>query len=249
MGALHAGHMALVERARRRSASVAASVFVNPLQFGPQEDYARYPRDLGADRAALERAGIDLLFAPDAAAMYPPGFATAVDPGAIGAAYEGAVRPGHFRGVATVVVKLLDLIGPDALYVGQKDAQQSAVLRRVARDLDLPAQVEVVETVREADGLALSSRNTYLDAEQRAAAPTLHAALVALRDALAAGASKDEAVALAGRTLSPLARAEYFDVVDADAFASIDTLRPPAFVIGAARFGPTRLIDNLWVRA
>lgn len=249
MGALHAGHIALVERAHASCASIAASVFVNPLQFGPLEDYDRYPRRLEDDRAALERARVDLLFAPSRNALYPDEFATRVYAGAIGERFEGALRPGHFDGVATVVAKLLHIVTPDVLYVGQKDAQQAAVLQRVVRDLDFPVRIEVVETVREPDGLALSSRNAYLSPQERASAPTLYRALVALRDALAGGEPKDAAVARARATLAPAARSEYFDVVDAHTFAPIASLEPPAFVIGAACFGRTRLIDNLWVRS
>lgn len=249
MGALHVGHLALVAHARERNASVAASVFVNPLQFGESEDFSRYPRDFEADRAALEHASVDLLFAPSARAMYPPAFSSAIDPGEVAEHFEGAVRPGHFRGVATIVVKLLHLIAPDVLYVGQKDAQQSAVLRRVTEDLDVPVRVEIVETVREADGLALSSRNAYLSAKERQAAPTLYRSLVVLRTALERGASKGDAVAQARAALSPSASAEYYDVVDEGTFSPLPELRAPAFIIAAARFGTTRLIDNLWMRA
>jgi pantoate--beta-alanine ligase len=249
MGALHDGHRALVRRARVERASVVASIFVNPLQFTNGEDFERYPRDVEGDRRSLEDAGVDLLFVPEEREMYPPGFSTSVDPGEIGGVFEGAIRPGHFRGVTTVVVKFLDVVAPDALYLGQKDAQQTAVLRRVVRDLNLPVAVEIVETVREPDGLALSSRNAYLNERERAAAPTLHKALVALRDAMQGGAPKEKARAVAAGTLDRTAIPDYFDVVDARSFAPIDTLRAEAFVIGAARFGATRLIDNLWVRS
>lgn len=171
MGALHAGHLALVASARATCASVVVSIFVNPLQFGESEDFARYPRELSADRALLEAANVDLVFAPDVTAMYPPGFSTYVDVGELGVRFEGAIRPTHFRGVATVVTKLLAIVQPDRLYLGQKDAQQTAVLRRVVRDLALPVTVEVVPTQRAADGLALSSRNTYLSERERAEAP------------------------------------------------------------------------------
>lgn len=248
MGALHRGHLALIAAARSQCASVVASVFVNPLQFGPGEDLANYPRDYDGDFAKLGAAGADLLFAPDAVAMYPPGFSTTVDTGPVGRDYEGAVRPTHFAGVTTVVAKLLNIVQPDALYLGQKDAQQTAVLRRLILDLAFPVEARIVPTEREADGLALSSRNAYLDPAERAAAPSLHRALLALRDALAAGATKAEATARARAALDPLARCDYLDVVDADTFAPLDALRPPAFVIGAARFGTTRLLDNLWIR-
>lgn len=248
MGALHAGHLALVGRARERSACVVASVFVNPLQFGAGEDLARYPRDLEGDRRKLEAAGVDLLFAPLREVMYPSGFSTIVDPGAIGNVFEGAVRAGHFAGVATIIMKLLHLVAPDVLYLGQKDAQQTAVLRRVIRDLDLSVGLEIVETVREPDGLALSSRNAYLNERERASAPALHRCLLALRAALEGDAGKSEAAAQARSALGALAQPDYFDVVDAETFEPLERLRAPAFVIGAARFGTTRLIDNLWIR-
>jgi pantoate--beta-alanine ligase len=247
MGALHDGHLALVRRARAESVAVGSSVFVNPLQFGPEEDLARYPRDLEGDQAKLAQAGVDVLFIPSPLAMYPPGFSTSVDTGVVGQLYEGAIRPTHFRGVATVVSKLLNIVRPDVLYVGQKDAQQTAVLRRMVADLEVPVRVEIVPTLREADGLAMSSRNAYLSPEEREAAPSLHHALQAVRLAMASGRSKADAIA-AGRTrLHPLAELDYLDVVDANTFMPLDTLSPPAFVIGAARFGSTRLLDNLWI--
>jgi pantoate--beta-alanine ligase len=248
MGALHEGHLALVGRARERCRGVGASIFVNPLQFGPTEDLAAYPRDAQRDRAKFAAAGVDVLFAPSAGAMYPPDFTSYVDVGPIGTVYEGAFRPGHFRGVATVIVKLLNLVRPDVLFLGQKDAQQSVVLRKTIDDLDFPVEIEVVPTVREADGLAMSSRNAYLDAAQRAQAPTLHAALEAVREALASGRTKDEAVEVGKSVLSASAKLDYLDVVDARSFAPLEQLVPPAFIIGAARFGTTRLIDNLWIR-
>lgn len=247
MGALHRGHLALVDAAKRECAGVVASLFVNPLQFGPNEDLSKYPRDEAGDRALFEAHGVDVLFNPAAEEMYPPGFATAVDVGAIGGAFEGGVRPTHFRGVATVVSKLINIVRPDTLYLGQKDAQQTAVLRRMIRDLDIATHVVIVPTEREADGLAMSSRNVYLNPQERAAAPTLHHALQALRMAMQMGKSKSDAIAAAKTRLDPLAALDYLDVVDANTFEPIDTLSPPAFVIGAARFGTTRLIDNLWI--
>lgn len=247
MGALHAGHVALVEAARARCASVAASIFVNPLQFGPNEDFERYPRAFDADRALLEAAGTDLLFAPTAQEMYPPDFSTRVDPGAIGARYEGAQRAGHFVGVATVVTKLLNVVRPDVLYVGQKDAQQAAVLRHVVRDLALDVRVETLPTVRESDGLARSSRNAYLSEREREAAPLLYRALCALRDAFAAGETKERAMQLARETVGTAARWDYADVVNGDTFEPLERNAPRALVVGAARFGSTRLLDNVWV--
>ncbi len=248
MGALHAGHLALASAARSACASVVVSLFVNPLQFAPHEDLARYPRDLAGDCAKLEVVGTTLLFAPDAAQMYPPGFMTSVEVGAMGGRYEGVARPTHFRGVATVVAKLLAIVTPDRLYLGQKDAQQTAILRRMVTDLGFATQVEIVPTVREADGVAMSSRNVYLSAEERREAVSLHRALVTLRDRLQEGASKAEAIEEASAKLGSLARLEYLDVVDAQSFDALDALRPPAFVIGAARFGQTRLLDNLWIQ-
>lgn len=247
MGALHDGHLELVRAARRSCAAVTASVFVNPLQFGANEDLEKYPRNLEADREKLAAAGVDLLFAPAVDVMYPSGFSTAVDVGALGTTFEGALRPEHFRGVTTVVAKLLHVVGPAVLFLGQKDAQQTAVLRKMVRDLEFDCRVEIVPTVREPDGLAMSSRNAYLTAEQRAQAPSLHAALLELRALLDGGANKADAVAAARAILSPLAKADYFDVVDADTFAPLEKLRAPSFVIGAARFGSTRLLDNLWI--
>jgi len=247
MGALHEGHLTLVRLARQESLSVAASVFVNPLQFGENEDLTRYPRDLEGDRAKLAQAGVDVLFAPGAGAMYPPGFSTSVEVGTLATVFEGAIRPVHFRGVATVVCKLLNVVRPDTLYLGQKDAQQTAVLRRMIRDLEIPTKVAIVPTQREADGLALSSRNAYLSPVERAAAPSLHHALQAVRLAMASGKSKAEALAAARTRLHPLAQLDYLDVVSADTFEPIETLCAPAFVIGAARFGKTRLLDNLWI--
>jgi pantoate--beta-alanine ligase len=246
MGALHEGHLDLVRRAMDQSASVVVSIFVNPLQFAPGEDLARYPRDLDGDRTKLARLGVDLLFMPTLETMYPPGFSTTVDVGSIGTTYEGAARPTHFRGVTTIVTKLLHVLDPDMLYLGQKDAQQTAVLRAMIRDLDMNVRAVIVPTHREADGLAMSSRNIYLSPELRAAAPSLHQALVALRSALERGDAKADGVAEARARVSPLAQLDYLDVVDADRFEPIEHLRPPAFIIGAARFGETRLIDNLW---
>jgi pantoate--beta-alanine ligase len=247
MGALHEGHLALVRRAREESGAVVASLFVNPLQFGENEDLSRYPRDLEADEAKLSLAGVDLLFAPNAPVMYPSGFSTAVDVGPLGKVFEGAIRPTHFSGVATVVCKLLNIVRPDTLYLGQKDAQQTAVVRRMIRDLEIPTNVAIVPTQRETDGLALSSRNVYLSDEERAAAPSLHHALQAVRLAMANGRSKADAIAAARSCLRPPAHLDYLDVVNAVSFEPIEALTPPAFVIGAARFGKTRLLDNLWI--
>ncbi len=245
MGALHAGHLALVERARSENASVVASLFVNPLQFGPQEDFDRYPRAFERDASTLADHGVDLLYAPGVDRMYPPGFATAVDPGPLGTTFEGVSRPGHFTGVATVVVKLLHAIEPTSLYLGQKDVQQTAVLRAVLRDLDLPANVVVVATVREADGLALSSRNAYLSEPERRSAPSLHRALAAIAAAVRRGERDAQAARDAGSGLleAPL-RWEYLALVDPVTFSKRDPLELPAVALGVARAGATRLLDN-----
>ena len=226
MGALHAGHRALLRRARAECEEVVMSLFVNPAQFGPNDDFERYPRDEARDRAIAAEEGVDRVFAPTVAEMYPDGFATTVSVGGLGAIFEGAHRPGHFDGVATVVAKLFNIVRPDAAYFGQKDAQQLAVIRRMAADLALGVEIRAVETVREDDGLALSSRNAYLSPEERRRAASLHRALVARDPGLVEG------------------DVDYLAVVDADTFAKAEP-RPGALVIGAARFGSTRLIDNI----
>ncbi|MDQ6931098.1 MAG: pantoate--beta-alanine ligase, partial [Candidatus Eremiobacteraeota bacterium] len=223
MGALHAGHLSLVKAARAENRTVAVSVFVNALQFGPGEDLADYPRDFAGDRAQLEEHGVDVLFAPETSEMYPADFSTIVDAGAIGSAFEGAIRPTHFRGVATVVAKLLNIMQPDAVFLGQKDAQQTAVVRRMVRDLGFPVDVAIVPTVRDRDGLALSSRNVYLSPQERAAAPSLYAALTALRLLLHQGASKGAAIEQAKTVLNPLAQLDYIDLVSADTFEPLQT--------------------------
>lgn len=245
MGALHAGHLALASSARKRSASVVASIFVNPTQFGPGEDFERYPRDLDGDRAKLRDAGVDVLFVPEPGDMFPSNLSTYVDPGAVGASYEGAARPGHFRGVATVVVKLLHVVGPDAVYLGQKDAQQVAVLRKVLRDLDFHVDAVVEPTVREPDGLALSSRNAYLSPEERRAAPSLYRALQTFLNAMQGGTKKAGALKAARAVLDAHAVEDYIDLVDATTFEPVLLAAPGTVAIGAARFGTTRLIDNI----
>lgn len=251
MGALHDGHRSLVRRARAENASVVASIFVNPLQFGPNEDFDRYPRAFESDLAALGDEGVDLVYAPDVAAMYPPGFATSVEPGPPAARYEGALRPGHFTGVATVCVKLFATIAPERAYFGAKDAQQVAVLRRVVADLNLPVELVVVPTVREPDGLALSSRNVYLTPAERAAAPALHRALAAVAAAVRAGETDRERAVEAGRDelIDPPMREAYLDVVDPERFEPPAELRAPAIAIGSVWLGSTRLIDNVPIEA
>jgi pantoate--beta-alanine ligase len=251
MGALHAGHLALVAQARRDAAAVMATLFVNPLQFGPTEDFARYPRAFVDDQRQLEAAGVDLLFAPSVEEMYPPGFETAIDPGAIATRFEGALRPGHFRGVATVCVKLFAISGADRAYFGAKDAQQVAVLRHVVRDLALPTEIVVVPTVRDPDGLALSSRNAYLREPERAAAPSLYRALVAMSDAVTRGETNRDRIVAAGRAhiVAPL-REAYLDIVVPQTFEAVPDIsaRPTQIsftAIGSAWLGSTRLIDNV----
>jgi|SRR5271166_1389500 len=250
MGALHAGHESLVARARRECASVVASIFVNPLQFAPHEDYDRYPRSPEADTALLSRAGADLVFAPARDEMYPPGAQFVVTPGSLAAHLEGERRPGFFTGVATVVLKLFHMVSPDAAYFGQKDAQQLAVVTRMVADLDLPVRIVACPTVREADGLALSSRNAYLSESERRDATRLYAALRQIAGALAAG-DRDvtKLVAQAEAGLPPLKR-DYLAVVDPAAFEPllIAPARATLLVVGAAFDGTTRLIDNVEVQ-
>jgi pantoate--beta-alanine ligase len=226
MGALHDGHRALLRAAREECDRVVMSLFVNPTQFGPGEELDRYPRDEASDRAIAAAEGVDEVYAPGIGDMYPAGFATTVSVGELGTRFEGRHRPGHFDGVATVVLKLFARVRPNAAYFGRKDAQQLAVVRRMATDLDVPVAIRPVPTVREADGLAVSSRNVFLSAEERRAAPSLHRALLARDPALCEG------------------RVDYLDVVDPTSFEPVAP-RPDALVIGAAWFGTTRLIDNI----
>lgn len=245
MGALHAGHLRLIEAARKDARSIVVSAFVNPLQFGAGEDLERYPRDVEGDLQKLIGADVDLAFIPSTHGMYGAEYSTFVDVGAIASTYEGAVRPTHFRGVATVVLKLLHIIAPDVVVLGQKDAQQTAVLRKMVRELDVPVRVAIVPTVREDDGLALSSRNAYLSRVQRAAASSLYRALCAMAASLREGVGAPQARQDAMRILQSPGEWDYLDVVDMENFLPLQSLQEPAFVIGAARFGDTRLIDNL----
>ena len=254
MGSLHEGHLSLIRRARRENHRVAVSVFVNPLQFGPREDFTRYPRDEVRDVRLCRDAGCDWFFLPRTRSLYPAGFATTVDPGPIAERWEGAVRPGHFRGVATIVLKLLHLVEPDTLYLGQKDIQQARVLQSMAHDLDLPVRITIGPTLRERDGLALSSRNVYLSPEDRARAPGL---IRAMREGRAlARSGVTEARRILARVRAALRREARPDRVDYLALVDPITLEPirrversGAFLRGAHRLGKTRLIDNLYVRA
>ncbi len=247
MGALHAGHLSLVAVARRENTSVAATVFVNPTQFGPNEDLARYPRDLARDRRLLEEAGCDLLFAPSAEEMYPPGAETTVDDGSVALPLEGERRPGHFRGVATVVTKLLCLFRPQLALFGEKDYQQLQIIRALARDLDLGVEIAGMPIVREADGLALSSRNAYLSREERERALALSRALFAARETAAAGTR--EAAALQAGIEQALARAvdriDYVEIVHPDTLKRVERADPGSVALVAAYVGKTRLIDNV----
>lgn len=251
MGALHAGHLSLVARARAECASTVVSIFVNPLQFGRGEDFDRYPRTLDADVAALENHGVDVVFAPEHDEMYRHGTVTFVEPSTIAAYLEGERRPGHFRGVATVVAKLFNIVAPQRAYFGRKDAQQLAVVERMASDLDMPVEIVGCETVREADGLALSSRNAYLSAEQRAAATHLSAALRAIVEEVRQGRHDARAIIAAARQLLPPLREDYLAIVDPTAFVPVEDI-PAAtrlLAVGAAFAGSTRLIDNMEVFA
>jgi len=248
MGYLHAGHLSLVERARRENARVAASIFVNPTQFGPTEDLALYPRDLDRDRAFLEAAGCDLLFAPAVEEMYAEGAETTVEVGSIAAPLEGERRPGHFRGVVTVVLKLFGIVRPDRAYFGQKDAQQLAVIRKMVRDLDVPVEIVGCPTVREPDGLAMSSRNAYLEADDRRAATVLYRALAAAQDRWAHGERSAGALRSAMRAVldaEPRARTDYVSVADPATLRELDDVRGSAIISMAVVLGRSRLIDNL----
>ena len=248
MGALHEGHLALVDTARRRAESVVMSVFVNPLQFGPREDLARYPRDLPRDRALAESRGVDALFAPTEAMMYPPGAATRVVPGPTAERWEGAARPGHFTGVLTVVAKLFHLVGPDLACFGQKDVQQTVLIRQMVRDLDWPIELVVVPTVREPDGLALSSRNIYLDAAERSSALGLNRALVAAHEAWRGGEPRASALAARMRevlAMHPALAVEYIAVAEPRGLEPVAEVDADTVVAIAGRVGRTRLIDNI----
>jgi len=249
MGALHEGHLSLVRLVRSRCDRTVVSIFVNPLQFGPGEDFDRYPRDLDRDRSLCEGAGVDAVWAPSPADLYPEGFATAVEvEGPLATSLCGGSRPGHFRGVATVVAKLLLAVEPDVAVFGQKDAQQVAVIRRMAADLALPCEIAVAPTVREPDGLALSSRNAYLTPAERSQATCLKRGLDAASALFAAGQREPRHLLGACRAAlesSPLARIDYLALVDAATLVPVEpTLSRPALLAVAVFFGRTRLIDN-----
>ena len=250
MGALHEGHMSLVRAAMAECQPVIASIFVNPTQFGPGEDLRKYPRTFEADRKRLEEAGVSYLFAPEAGEMYPQGFRTWVNVEGLSDRLEGRVRPGHFRGVTTVVLKLLEIAQPQKAFFGRKDAQQARLIQQMARDLHLDSEIIVCPIVREPDGLAMSSRNTYLSPDERRAATVLHRALDGARRAIERGERDALRLTAAMREVirgEPLAQPDYVELVDAETLEPVTRLRRTCLALLAARFGATRLIDNLLI--
>lgn len=250
MGALHEGHLSLVRVAQQQCAPVVVSVFVNPAQFSPHEDLSKYPRQMERDRALLEELNVDYLFAPSAEEIYPNGFRSYVEVQGLGDRFEGKIRPGHFRGVATVVLKLFEIVQPHFAYFGRKDAQQARIIRQMAADLNLDTGVVTCPIVREADGLALSSRNAYLAPEQRRAATVLYRSLGAARHEIQAGTRDAAALTRAIRDVlarEPLAKPDYVEIVDADTFDPVILLRGTCLVLLAVRVGTTRLLDNMLV--
>ena len=248
MGALHAGHVSLIHRARKlagQSGAVAVSIFVNPTQFGPKEDFTRYPRSFAKDCQLCREAGVDLIFHPSPAEMYPDGFSTYVNEEQVSRGLCGASRPGHFRGVCTVVLKLFNIIAPDTAVFGEKDYQQVAVLKRMARDLNVPVKIAASPTVRELDGLALSSRNAYLTAEERAQAPVIRHALLMARDARTARPADLARLVRREIETAHLARIDYMEVLDADTLEKPGRGTRELVIACAVFFGKTRLIDNL----
>ena len=249
MGALHDGHLSLVDRARADCASIAVSIFVNPTQFAEGEDFAEYPRDLDGDLEMLRQRGVDLVFVPDVAEVYPPGFDTWVDVGPIADRLEGAARPGHFRGVATVVAKLFGIVQPERAYFGQKDGQQTVVVRKLARDLDMGIEVVVLPTVREADGLAMSSRNVRLNPEQRQTAAAVYRGLSAGLAVWERGETDANAIRNAVRGVlgaEPLLETiDYVSLASPETLEDIEQATPGAMLSVAAQVGPVRLIDNV----
>jgi pantoate--beta-alanine ligase len=250
MGALHEGHLSLVRAARKSSDVVAVSIFVNPTQFGPNEDFAKYPRDLDSDSKMLDREHVDVIFAPAVDDMYPTGAITWVTVEGMGDRLCGKSRPRHFRGVTTVVAKLFHIIEPDVAFFGQKDAAQVAIIRRMARDLNMPVEIEVGAIVREPDGLALSSRNAYLNPEQRKASLALHRSLQCAQKLGDSGERESTKLIAAGKEgfkKEPSARLDYFEIVDPDSLEPITTISKRALIAVAAYIGNTRLIDNIIV--
>jgi len=250
MGFFHEGHLSLVRKARAENSSVVVSIFVNPAQFGPTEDFKTYPRDLPRDLALLEKERVDVVFMPSVAEMYPAGFNSWVDIDGVTERLEGASRPGHFRGVATVVNKLFNIIQPDVSYFGQKDAQQALVIKKMVRELNMGLKIVTLPTVREPDGLAISSRNAYLNPEERKAAPVLHHVLCLAGELWGKGEKDAESIRKQMRALiegEPLAEIDYVSIADPETLEEMDTVRTPALVSLAVRIGKTRLIDNVVV--
>jgi pantoate--beta-alanine ligase len=250
MGALHEGHLSLVRAAARQCSPVIASIFVNPKQFGPSEDFQKYPRTHEADRARLESLGVDFVFVPPPAEMYPDGFRTYVDVEGLDERLEGRSRPGHFRGVTTVVAKLFEIVQPHFAYFGRKDAQQARIIRQMARDLNFDAEIVVCPIVRETDGLAMSSRNAYLSPEERRAATVLFRALDAARSKIMAGERDALHLSAMMRQIiaaEPLASLDYAEIVDADTFEPVTRLRRSCLALLAVFVGATRLIDNILI--
>ena len=250
MGALHEGHLSLVRTAREQCSAIIVSIFVNPKQFGPSEDFHKYPRDLEKDRALLENLNVDYLFLPEAAEIYPRDFHTSVHVEGLSEKFEGRVRSGHFQGVATVVLKLFEIVRPRFAYFGRKDAQQARIIRQMCADLNLDSEIVVCPILREADGLAMSSRNVYLKSDDRRAATVLHRSLDATRREIAKGARATGSlldVLRATVASEPPAKLDYAEIVDADSFEPVDFLRGDCLILIAARIGSTRLIDNMLV--
>lgn len=248
MGALHQGHLSLMRAARAQSDLVAASLFVNPLQFGPGEDLAKYPRDLEGDRSLLEKEGVDFLFAPDVEEMYPPGAVTYVTVEGLSDKLDGQSRPGHFRGVTTVVSKLFHIVEPDVAFFGQKDAAQVAIIQRMVRDLNLPVQIVVCPIVREADGLAMSSRNAYLNPQHRKSAAVLYRSLRRVQEQFDQGERNAARLIEAGKhtfAKEPSVHLDYFEIVDPETLGRVDVVSQRSLVAVAAVVGKTRLIDNI----
>jgi len=248
MGYLHEGHLTLVRRARAKNQSVVVSIFVNPTQFGPQEDFKKYPRDLQRDLALLEKEKTDIVFMPAADEMYPPQFSSWVEVGQVTERLEGALRPGHFRGVTTIVAKLLNIVQPTRAYFGRKDAQQAIVIKKMVADLNMNLEIVTVPTVREPDGLAMSSRNTYLNPEERQAATVLYQALTLAQQLYSQGEKdadklRQQMTALIQK--QPLATIDYVSIADVKTLDELETVNPPALVSLAVKIGKTRLIDNI----
>src|SRR3954453_22708018 len=251
MGALHQGHLSLVRAAKAQADLVIVSIFVNPTQFGPNEDLARYPRPFEKDRALLEQEGVDVLFAPAVEEMYPNGAVTYVTVEGMSERLCGRSRPGHFRGVTTIVSKLFHIVEPDVAFFGQKDAAQVAIIRRMVRDLNLPVHITVCPIVREPDGLAMSSRNAYLDPEQRKEALVLQRSLLVVQQLIEEGESSASNLIVAGRQEfpdKPSVRLDYFEIVNPDTLDPIQAIEDRALIAVAAYVGSTRLIDNLLIR-